>query len=491
MNKLFVFGIGGTGSRVLRSLVELLASGVKIDSNFDTIVPVIIDPDAGSGEVTRTINVINTYKKIRKELSFDNSSKNTFFGTDISTEDYPKVILPLKNTQDSKFSDYIGYESLSKANKAFVSMLFSKNNLASDMTVGFKGNPNVGSVVLNQLQNSEDFQTICQKFSDGDRIFVISSIFGGTGASGFPILVKNLRSLSGNNIANSDIIKQAPIGAITVLPYFNVKKNNESEIDSSTFMSKTKAALTYYNKSVKECNAVYYVGDDSRASYENSEGGSTQKNNAHIVEFISALSIIDFMSISKDIFDTDKSTGCAKNTIYKEYGIQYNDVKELECLNITNFSDQTLALIRKPLSQFVLFMKFLDKSIIDKYKDQTWAKELGFNGDDFYGTDFYKYISNFRETTISWYREMEDNKRGFSPYIYSSGDKETLFDFVRGVKRKKYGSHPFDKNYNLYNGVLNDVSNKFDRKISRDKNRDFIELFYKTTELLVDGKLVW
>lgn len=490
MNKLFVFGIGGTGSRVLRSLVELLASGVKIDSKFDTIVPIIIDPDEGSGEVERTIKVINTYKKIRKELSFDNSSQNTFFGTDISTEDYPKVILPLENTQDSKFSEYIGYDSLSKANKALASALFSKKNLASDMTVGFKGNPNVGSVVLNQLQSSEDFQKICQKFSDGDRIFVISSIFGGTGASGFPILVKNLRSLD-VNIPNSNIIRQAPIGAITVLPYFNVEKNAESEIDSSTFMSKTKAALTYYSKSVRECNAIYYVGDDSRVSYLNSEGGKTQKNNAHVIEFISALSIIDFMSISKDKFRTDRDTGCAIDTIYKEYGVQYKDVKELECLNITNFSDQTLAITRKPLSQFVLFMKFLEKSIIDKYKDQTWAKELGFNGNDFYGTDFYKHISNFRETTISWYKEMEDNKRGFSPFVYSSDDSETLFDYVKGVTQKGYGSHLFDKNYNLYNGVLNDVSNQFDRKVSRDKNRDFIELFYKTTESLVDKKLVW
>lgn len=490
MNKLFVFCIGGTGSRVLRSLVELLASGVKIDSNFDTIVPIIIDPDEGSGEVTRTINVINTYKKIRKELSFDNSSQNTFFGTDISTEDYPKVILPLKNTQNSKFSEYIGYDSLSKANKALASMLFSKKNLASDMTVGFKGNPNVGSVVLNQLQNSEDFQKICQKFSDGDRIFVISSIFGGTGASGFPILVKNLRSLD-PNIANSNIIRQAPIGAITVLPYFNVEKNSESEIDSSTFMAKTKAALTYYNKSVKECNAIYYVGDDTRVSYKNSEGGSTQKNNAHVIEFISALSIIDFMSISNDKIKTDRSTGCAIDTIYKEYGVKYKDVKELQCLNITNFSEQTLAITRKPLSQFVLFMKFLDKSIIDKYKDQTWAKELGFSSDDFYGTDFYKYLSNFREMTISWYKEMEDNKRGFSPFVYGSNDSKTLFDFVKGVKHKGYGSHALDSNYDLFNGVLTDVSNQFDRKVDRDKNRDFIELFYKTTDLLVDRKLVW
>ena len=40
--KTFVFGIGGTGARVLRSLTLLLASGVECKSD---IVPIIIDPD--------------------------------------------------------------------------------------------------------------------------------------------------------------------------------------------------------------------------------------------------------------------------------------------------------------------------------------------------------------------------------------------------------------------------------------------------------------
>ena len=43
MSKLYVFGIGGTGSRVLRSFTMMLAAGVKIGAN--EIVPIIIDPD--------------------------------------------------------------------------------------------------------------------------------------------------------------------------------------------------------------------------------------------------------------------------------------------------------------------------------------------------------------------------------------------------------------------------------------------------------------
>ena len=53
MSKLYVFGIGGTGSRVIKSLTMLLASGVRMKS--DAIVPIIIDPDVAAADLTRTL----------------------------------------------------------------------------------------------------------------------------------------------------------------------------------------------------------------------------------------------------------------------------------------------------------------------------------------------------------------------------------------------------------------------------------------------------
>lgn len=61
MSKLYLFGIGGTGSRVIRSLTMLLASGV--DAGVDTIVPVLIDPDLSNGDLTRTVNLLKKYKE--------------------------------------------------------------------------------------------------------------------------------------------------------------------------------------------------------------------------------------------------------------------------------------------------------------------------------------------------------------------------------------------------------------------------------------------
>ena len=198
--KLFLFAIGGTGSRVLRSLCMLAAAGVKIP--VDSIVPIIVDPDTSNSDLTDVVSLMDEYSRIRETQNFNAVQNNEFFFTDIEDK-VQHFRLPISNTANVKFKDFIQYGSLSKANQAFVSMLFSEENLESDMTVGFKGNPNIGSVVLNQFFNSEEFLNFANSFQDGDRIFIISSIFGGTGASGFPLLLKILRNLP-NTVPNYD-----------------------------------------------------------------------------------------------------------------------------------------------------------------------------------------------------------------------------------------------------------------------------------------------
>ena len=144
MSKLYVFAIGGTGSRVLRSLTMLSASGVDIQAN--EIVPIIIDPDASNADLTRTVTLMNRYSTIRKGIDFHDKNETTFFKTDIK-EYVQNYSLHIQDTEDRRFDQFIEYSSLSTENRAMMSMLFSEKNLAAQMQVGFKGNPNIGSVV--------------------------------------------------------------------------------------------------------------------------------------------------------------------------------------------------------------------------------------------------------------------------------------------------------------------------------------------------------
>lgn len=467
MSKLYVFGIGGTGSRVLKSLTMLLASGVKCGA--DTIVPIIIDPDISAADKERSVSTIKRYNTIRENLNFDDASHNAFFATKI--EEYVHNFqLPLSNTNDKQFKDYIGLSTMGTENNAFMNMLFSQNNLDSDMQVGFKGNPNIGSVVLNQFADSTKFKNFANEFTQNDKIFIISSIFGGTGASGFPLLAKLLRS--NTSIPNFNIINNAPIGAITVMPYFSVEQDDKSAIDSCTFISKTKAALSYYMNNISNNNtldALYYIADSVHNTYKNNEGGHAQKNDAHVIEFLSALAVLDF---SHSNFDPN----APRQTIHKEYGLNKdNDQNELIFENLGKASRSD---IQKPFTQFMLFCNYFRKVTIDYYIKQKWAEDAKLDK-SFFESQFMKNVFAFQTDFVEWLSEMSKNNRKFTPFELNEIDK--TFDIVKGVKPCRVNS--IKSNYDLFDDQLNHYKEE-----NKNKEQHIFELFYNSTNSLITKK---
>ncbi|AFL97255.1 hypothetical protein [Ornithobacterium rhinotracheale] len=480
MSKLYVFGIGGTGARVLKSLTMLLAVGVKLGAN--EVVPIIIDPDFSCADLTRTIDQMKRYKKIREAISttLTDANKNRFFKTLVNIDN---VSLTLTETRDRSFRDYIGYSHMQndelKSNYALTSMLFSDKNLNSNMNVGFKGNPNIGSVVLNQFLQSDEFMNFASSFEDGDSIFVVSSIFGGTGASGFPLLVKNLRNLP-DTIPNHNLIKNAVIGALSVLPYFRVSKDESSEIDSSSFISKTKAALSYYDRNLNEVNVVYYISDNLTKEYDNSEGGTQQKNAAHFVELASALSIIDFSFMSRD--NLVVINGVPQEITYKEFGV--ND--QVENLIFNNLSEEVNSMVQRKMLQYQLFVKYIKNQISDSAEKQTWSKDSGL-GRDFITSNFFQStLNDFNMNYLEWLREMSTNRRGFSPFS-DEDEKKGLFHIMSGVDPKKLGFFGLGKdNYTLFDDSLNTEVQNVSKLLNQESK--FFELFYRATDSLINKK---
>ena len=462
MSKIYVFGIGGTGSRVLRAATMLLASGVECKA--DAIVPIIIDPDAAAGDVERTVDLMKKYGEIRSKLNFDSKKKNKFFKTDIQ-QTMTNFRLPLSNTEDVLFDNYMDVSEMSRENKALVNMLFSQKNLASDMAIGFKGNPNVGSVVLNQFDESEAFLNFTNEFTEQDKIFIVSSIFGGTGASGFPLLLKTLRTSEG--IANKKYVHDAHIGAITVLPYFQVRQDENSHIDSATFVSKAKSALAYYDRAISKNNAIdtlYYIADNTRTTYENCEGGTNQKNNAHFVELMSAFALIDFANSQKPAA-----------AIHKEFGIE-TDTNEIIFENLGKVAKREL---RKAMIQFLLFAKYLNEN--DHFLALPWAKDRSLDK-TFFDGDFIRTIEKVQQEYLLWLKEMTSQQRAFKA-LKLHKDSKRVFDVVEGITPKRLLT--LDTNYDLFNNRLNGQGGE---SKSGEKEQQFVELFYLATQQLVKEK---
>src|SRR5690606_234593 len=316
MARLFIFAIGGTGSRVLKSLTMLLASGVKANSTKEfEIIPIIIDPHKSNEDLKRTERLLGNYQSIVKQVGLGNGFFNTRITTLnnlVSSENRisGSFTFNLQQVGGRKFREYIDFNQLDESNRALADILFSGQSINKrhekidlldiEMDIGFVGNPNIGSVVLNQFKDSEEFKEFASNFTSEDRVFIISSIFGGTGAAGFPTILKNIRdAMNNSNIDGKGFLQDAKIGALTVLPYFNVEKDNDSPIQKSDFIAKTKAALYYYKDNVagnNSINALYYITDEfSGKPYKNDPGDHGQKNDAHFIELASALAVIDFL----------------------------------------------------------------------------------------------------------------------------------------------------------------------------------------------------
>lgn len=464
MAKLYLFAIGGTGSRVLRSLTMMMAAGVKMD--VDEVVPIIIDPDASNQNLSDTVQLMNEYREIRNGLTFPQGVETQFFRKELS-QILPNYTLRIQNTNNKKFKQFIDYSSVqSTSTKAMLKMLFSEKNLDSSMDVGFKGNPNIGSVVLNQIVASDDFTEFANNFSAGDKIFIISSIFGGTGASGFPLLLKTLRT--NTVMPNNDLINNAEIGAITMLPYFKLAQSAESEIDSSTFISKTKSALAYYENNIinnTSINALYYLADNVTNTYDNNEGGSKQRNDAHLIEFLAATAVADFCN-----------NGCQPGvTVNKELGIK--DITG--GVTFDSFDNSLQDLLFAPLTEFIL----MTNSLIHKenyYKSKSFnANNDNFNG--LYDSLFFTVLKSMCSSYLKWLEEMKNNKRSLDLFDLSSADKP--FDVVTGRKPKKIFSTKSD--YDLVTDRLNSAVKHCNSKSDNDK---FLEMFFLGTQKLLKEK---
>lgn len=490
MAKLYIFGIGGTGSRVLKSLTMLLASGVKLDSDIEKVVPIIIDPDLANGDMSRTLNIMKLYHEIRKDI---NNPKD-FFNTSIQTLNQAQsgaafscdqFQFSIDGTNNKKFKQFIGDATLSKANSSLKELLFSEKNLEADMNVGFKGNPNIGSIVLNQLVESCQFQEFAQSYSPGDRIFIINSIFGGTGAAGFPLLVKNLRS-NNSDIPGAEEISNAVIGAVTVLPYFNVSNDSNSEINSDTFIDKAKSAMGYYDRTLLQNNALngfYYIGDTSKVSFSNSEGSESQKNDAHFIELAAALSIVDFCKEAPRLSSSNRK---AEQPYFKEYGIDADP--NVSTISFGQLDSVSRDLIKLPLSKFMMSHLYLKEGLF-KAKKTMWMVDKSTKTDSsfFSSVEYVNVVKSFFDYFIEWFQEMDRNDVSFSPFNFNV-DANSALHFIDGVKPKKKGIFKSDDSFDGMTKVNSNCFIQYNKDTA--VNQLFKMLEHSTEEVMKDRNLI-
>lgn len=283
----YAIGIGGTGAKCLESLIHLAAAGMMPDGDLHLL---FVDPDTSNGSRKRVEETLAHYVACKDQVDL---GQTPLLKTKIDPAD-PILWTPFKETNPS-LNRFFHYESFrdSSAGKLF-DVLYSRSEKESTLEEGFRGHPSIGSAVMAKtvdLEEDETWRLFRKKISDDDegaKVFLAGSIFGGTGASGFPTIAQ--------------IVKNAldvKLGGALLLPYFKFTDeadDGELKAKSDEFLMNTQTALKHYHlwNETGIYDAVYLFGDESRTDVENALGGQEQKNAPHFIELYAALAATDF-----------------------------------------------------------------------------------------------------------------------------------------------------------------------------------------------------
>lgn len=507
----FIFAIGGTGARVLRSLTFCLASGIEKIPNGTKIVPLIIDYDKDNGDKQRTIKLLDLYEELRScaydGVDRDPNDRNFFHPeicklseTAVITNQPTMAVKPSfeftfgldKQTKAGSFAKYIDYPNMigkTSLTKDLLASLYndepataSFTELNLDLEQGFKGNPNIGSVIFENLKDDAEFKRFCNAFDPTqDRAFVISSIFGGTGSSGFPRIVDAIHysGIAGFN--------NATLGACVVMPYFKVDTPAGGAINSNIFNSKEKAALSYYNQPrniggvtqnlYDKLTTTYFVGDEDSSCIKYSEGLDTQKNDAHLVEFAAAMSVLDFIC---------KPTHTLAAQKYREFGIP-KEVTDNGKLNFSNFDADSF----ENYLQFLFSMGLTFKYYKDYVANDTIPeKEAYYKSLDLVSKlkkGWYENLEAFINDFDEWLDELSCQKDGFKPFKQKSRKEdskdpqaEDLYDYVEGYEAPKGGIFKKGATYKDFSSKCNEVFKKIKDAWDNDE-QILLETYYEAS----------
>jgi hypothetical protein len=516
MAKTYVLCIGGTGSRILQSLVTLLTAGVKCN---DEIVPLIIDLDSENGDTEVAFKMIESYNSIRYRLYGDDTNPIgglKFFCTKISpfaeNQNISNNTIKCMDNPSIRFCEYIGYadaddrillnEELSNT-RSFIESIFDNSKpdnqnkpteLFLNLKKGFKGRPNIGSVVFDGIRDRPEFSDLISKIAldPSNKIFIISSIFGGTGSSGFPQIMKIIENAPkpepvGFNLAG---INNIPIGALSVFPYFSLKTPGEGQdtsISSTDFMNKAKSALYYYENNMKRVDRMYNLYDDRKRQYENNSGGKEQNNDAHWIELMGAYAIINFVNNCNTRPRNTDNSYKQETYAYFPNGEEIVDFGRLEQLEYKNFYTDTQNDILKPLIKLSIMWYLIDKIIPSMKEEEVYYYTIR-NDSSLPYKFLYRDSSNTNNDSISsyfekyistWFSEIQRSPRGLKLVNFDANDLRSLVGHKADMLSNENILKDHDKLLNLLTNVLDALGIK-NKEVDLSRDRTIIMKFVET-----------
>lgn len=472
----FVMGIGGTGMRCIESLIHLCAMGMFDDTEIHLLA---LDTDKNNGNFSRLKEVKEAYVNA-KNLDKANRTPltDTFFSADIKyyefSPDYEKK---------STFNDVFNYRNTRNNNpeEADLADLVLTDNVESfNLRHGYRAQTHLGSMMMyhsiigaaRSRTDSELKQFLqvliaaCNGGSD-PKVFILGSVFGGTGASSIPIIpqaISEAASIMSNGAAN--ILGRAFFASTLLTAYFSFKapsadelKNQKVIATSDKFALNSQVAMMFYDDDTTVKNTYqrfYMMGTDGQGwdpmvrekdkITETITGGENQKNDSHYIELLAASAALDFYHCDTAHLKENKSAG---ETDYVYRAVDGSG--KLEFKDFVGNKDNYDKDFAKKFGMLIAFSFLCNDPDIDFVESVRCGghKEItGFDGIDVNQVkDLKKYFRLFNlrnvngELAEGWLRQIHRSTEGGDNFLFNP----KLFAFHTMKELRKY-----DWNKNLY-----------------------------------------
>ena len=345
----FVLFQGGSGSKVASALAHLIAIGMF--PSDDIVRMQLCDKDNNNKDTTNASEVIGLVAGLSDTASLRPNAGNRIteqkacFKTQVIRDDWnfteclaracgrdPQraVDLPMP------ISEILVGNVDPAADRLLLNAFFDKHEQSKPLKDGFVGCASRGAVIYSYMLQRD--RTIFAKIEEAlaanntaqVRVFIVGSIFGGTGASMFLKTVQEVKAL--------DSARVHVAGAL-ILPSFCFHEDDNCEIKSKRFWPKTFTSLQGYLDQpnlVKKgydddaglLDRLYFVAQPNNELHNCvgnvTEGGQDQWRKSDFIDVVAASYILDF-------FKAPATNGCyAQGTVAQPctnlYTLKYPDV---------------------------------------------------------------------------------------------------------------------------------------------------------------------
>ena len=324
----FIIAAGGTGAMCAQAFIYLAAAGCA--NNLDTYHILLMDKDRQSDAVTDCENLLADYKAMQKQM-----------GLKPGTTTFPTVKVHKWNFTDEIVDEYVQRTGMPAANLAtltlnkllnpkmdgkigqVLSTMYTQEELNTDLEKGFYGHPNIGAPVFDYVR--ERFLSEHVTYSDGTvrdntfmvdlhnvlnkgiaHVYLMGSLFGGTGATVIPNVVLALRGLkdaADNPVGRTNLV----LGGSVIMPYFKLPAREHDSVEKLSpvaptdvkFAGQARDALSYYNESglLNEMMNLLLLGSSKLdVTSELYARGGVQSQHFHVVLLMAAVAANRFFA---------------------------------------------------------------------------------------------------------------------------------------------------------------------------------------------------